>query len=164
MDFQVPNFVQMRWAVSEIEQAYLYVKVNFHSFMKHRPMNMYGAVGVQPKAFVNISNERITCIHSTGSRKTPETSQTSLLKETSLELDRVTLINRFVLILIISIHSFRSSPPDVGLTQSPIQCVQGALSLRVNRPRSEADHSPPTSAEVKNTSIYTSTPPYVFME
>jgi hypothetical protein len=27
----------------------------------------------------------------------------------------------------------------------------------------EADHSPPTSAEVKNTWIYTSTPPYVFM-
>jgi hypothetical protein len=27
----------------------------------------------------------------------------------------------------------------------------------------EADHSPPASAEVKNTYIYTSTPPYVFM-
>jgi hypothetical protein len=27
-----------------------------------------------------------------------------------------------------------------------------------------ADHSPPNSAEVKKTSIYTSTPPYVFIE
>jgi hypothetical protein len=27
----------------------------------------------------------------------------------------------------------------------------------------EADHSPPTSAEVKNTWIYTSTPQHVFM-
>jgi hypothetical protein len=27
----------------------------------------------------------------------------------------------------------------------------------------EADHSPATSAEVKNMLIYTSTPPYVFM-
>jgi hypothetical protein len=40
----------------------------------------------------------------------------------------------------------------------PIQLVPGALS-----PRREADHSPPTSADVKNTWIYTSTPPYAFM-
>jgi hypothetical protein len=31
------------------------------------------------------------------------------------------------------------------------------------RPGREADHSHPTSVEVKNTWIYTSTPPYVFM-
>jgi hypothetical protein len=37
------------------------------------------------------------------------------------------------------------------------------LSLGVKRPGREADHSPPTSAEVKKTWIYTSTPPYVFM-
>jgi hypothetical protein len=30
-------------------------------------------------------------------------------------------------------------------------------------PGGKADHSPPTSAEVKNTWIYTSTPPYAFM-
>jgi hypothetical protein len=29
--------------------------------------------------------------------------------------------------------------------------------------RSEADHSPPASAEVKKMWIYTSTPPYAFM-
>jgi hypothetical protein len=33
----------------------------------------------------------------------------------------------------------------------------------VKRQGREADHSPPTSAEVKNMWIYTSTPPYVFM-
>jgi hypothetical protein len=33
----------------------------------------------------------------------------------------------------------------------------------VERPGPEADHSPPTSAEVKNTWIYTSIPPYVSM-
>jgi hypothetical protein len=35
--------------------------------------------------------------------------------------------------------------------------------LGVKRPGSEADHSLPYRAEVKNTWIYTSTPPYVFM-
>jgi hypothetical protein len=38
-----------------------------------------------------------------------------------------------------------------------------ALSPGVKRPRREADHSPPSSAEVKNAWSYTSTPPYVFM-
>jgi hypothetical protein len=38
-----------------------------------------------------------------------------------------------------------------------------ASSLEVKRPGREADHSPPTNAEVKNTWIYASTPPYVFM-
>jgi hypothetical protein len=33
----------------------------------------------------------------------------------------------------------------------------GALSLRVKRPGREADHSPPSSAEVKNAWSYTST-------
>jgi hypothetical protein len=34
-------------------------------------------------------------------------------------------------------------------TQPPIQWVQGALSLGVKRPGREADHTPPSSAEVK---------------
>jgi hypothetical protein len=38
----------------------------------------------------------------------------------------------------------------------------GALFPGVKRPGREADRSPPASAEVKNTWIYTSTPPYVF--
>jgi hypothetical protein len=33
----------------------------------------------------------------------------------------------------------------------------------VRRPGHEADHSPPTSAEVKKMWFYTSTPPYAFM-
>jgi hypothetical protein len=41
--------------------------------------------------------------------------------------------------------------------------VLGALSPGVKRPGREADHSPSTSAEVKKTWIYTSTPPYAFM-
>jgi hypothetical protein len=35
--------------------------------------------------------------------------------------------------------------------------------LGVKRPRREADHSPPSSAEVKNAWSYTSTPQYAFM-
>jgi hypothetical protein len=33
--------------------------------------------------------------------------------------------------------------------QPPIQLVPGAFSLEVKRPEREADHSPPSSAEVK---------------
>jgi hypothetical protein len=39
----------------------------------------------------------------------------------------------------------------------------GGSFLRVKRPGREADHSPPTSAEVKKMWIYTSTCPYAFM-
>jgi hypothetical protein len=41
--------------------------------------------------------------------------------------------------------------------------LQWDLSPGVKRPGREAVRSPPISAEVKNTWIYTSTPPYVFM-
>jgi hypothetical protein len=37
----------------------------------------------------------------------------------------------------------------LGPTQPPIQWVPGALSLGVKRPGREADHSPPSSAKVK---------------
>jgi hypothetical protein len=47
-------------------------------------------------------------------------------------------------------------------TQPPVQWVPGALSLGVKRPGREADHSPPSSAEVKNAWSYTSTPARVF--
>jgi hypothetical protein len=43
-----------------------------------------------------------------------------------------------------------ASRPALGSTQSPIQWVPNALSLGVKPPRREADHSPPSSAEVKN--------------
>jgi hypothetical protein len=47
--------------------------------------------------------------------------------------------------------------PALGFTQPPIQWVPGALSLRVKQPGLEADHSPPSSAEVNNAWHYTST-------
>jgi hypothetical protein len=39
----------------------------------------------------------------------------------------------------------------------------GAVSPGIKRQWREADHSPPTSAEVKKIWIYISTPPYVFV-
>jgi hypothetical protein len=51
-----------------------------------------------------------------------------------------------------------SSRPALGSTQRPIKWVPG-----VKRQGLQADHSPPTSAEVKKMWIHTSTPPYVFM-
>jgi hypothetical protein len=46
----------------------------------------------------------------------------------------------------------------LGPTQLPIQRVPGALSLGIKRPRLEADHLHPSSAEVKNLWSYTSPP------
>jgi hypothetical protein len=48
--------------------------------------------------------------------------------------------------------------PAQGSTQPLIQWVQGALFPEVKWPEREADHSPPTSTEVKKMWIYTSTP------
>jgi hypothetical protein len=42
------------------------------------------------------------------------------------------------------------SRPVLGPTQLPIQWVPGALTLGAKRPGRVADHSPPSSAEVKN--------------
>jgi hypothetical protein len=58
---------------------------------------------------------------------------------------------------------FSSSRPVLGPSKPPFQWVPGALSPGIKRLVREADHSPPASAEVKKTWIYTSTPPYVFM-
>jgi hypothetical protein len=43
-----------------------------------------------------------------------------------------------------------TSRPALGLTQPSIKRVPEALSPGVNRQGREADHSPPSSAEVKN--------------
>jgi hypothetical protein len=48
-------------------------------------------------------------------------------------------------------------------TQPPIQWLPGAFSPERMRPGREADHAPVTISEVKNTWIFKSTPPYVFM-
>jgi hypothetical protein len=47
----------------------------------------------------------------------------------------------------------------LGPTQPPIQCIPGALSLRVKQLGHEADHQPPSSAEVKYVWSYTSITP-----
>jgi hypothetical protein len=56
-----------------------------------------------------------------------------------------------------------ASRPTLGSIQPPIQWVPVALSLGVKRLEREADHSPPTSAEVKKKWIYTSILPYVLI-
>jgi hypothetical protein len=48
-----------------------------------------------------------------------------------------------------------ASRPALGLTQPPIQWVTGTLFLRVKRPEREADHLPPSIAEVNNEWSYT---------
>jgi hypothetical protein len=55
------------------------------------------------------------------------------------------------------------SRPVLGPTQSPIQWVPGSIYQGVKRPGHEADHTPPSSAKVKNVWSYTSTPLSVFM-
>jgi hypothetical protein len=42
-----------------------------------------------------------------------------------------------------------SSRPTVGPTQSPIQWIRAVISLRIKRPQSQTDKSPPTNAEFK---------------
>jgi hypothetical protein len=58
----------------------------------------------------------------------------------------------------LAIFPTTASRTALGPTQPPIQWVPGALSLEVKRQGREADHSPPSSAEVNEWS-YTSTPP-----
>jgi hypothetical protein len=56
-------------------------------------------------------------------------------------------------------HFTTASRTALGPTQPPIQWVPGALSLGVKRQAREADHSLPSSAEVKNAWSNTSIPP-----
>jgi hypothetical protein len=51
----------------------------------------------------------------------------------------------------------------LGASHPSVQWIPGTLSLGVKRPRRVADHSPPSSAEVKNEWSYTSTPLNVYM-
>jgi len=55
------------------------------------------------------------------------------------------------------------SRPALGCTQPPLHWVSGAVSSGVKGPGLEADHSLPSSADVKNSWSYTFTPPYVFI-
>jgi hypothetical protein len=53
----------------------------------------------------------------------------------------------------------RASRHAQGPTQHFTEWVPGALTLAIQRPDSGANHSPPSSAEVKNAWSYTSTTP-----
>jgi hypothetical protein len=56
---------------------------------------------------------------------------------------------------------FYQTGPGVHLTSNPMGT--GGSTRGVKRLGREADHPPPTSAEVKKAWVYTSTPPYAFM-
>jgi hypothetical protein len=60
-------------------------------------------------------------------------------------------------------HSSILYIPALEPTQPSIQWVSGDLCPGLKRPGSEADHSPPTSDEVKKTRVYTCTPTYAIM-
>jgi hypothetical protein len=61
--------------------------------------------------------------------------------------------------------SFERIWVSMGLVRHPASCPMGTRDSfpGVKRPRRDADHSPPSSAAVKNVWSYTSTPQYVFM-
>jgi hypothetical protein len=56
-----------------------------------------------------------------------------------------------------------SSPRRPDRLWGPPSLLSRVLSPEVKRQGLEADHSPPTSVEVKKILIYTSTPSYAFM-
>jgi hypothetical protein len=60
-------------------------------------------------------------------------------------------------------HFATLSRRALGPTQLPTHWVLGVLSHMLKRPGRESDHSPPPSAEFKNTWTYTSSSTYVFM-
>jgi hypothetical protein len=55
------------------------------------------------------------------------------------------------------------SRPVLGPTQPPVQWASGSLSLGLKRPGREADHSPPSVAEVNKRGAVHPLPQYVFM-
>jgi hypothetical protein len=57
-----------------------------------------------------------------------------------------------------SLHRRVQTGSGAHPSKSPIQCVPGALSLGVKPSGREADHSSPSSAEVKNAWSYAFTP------
>jgi hypothetical protein len=80
------------------------------------------------------------------------------------------LYNSYVLLTIIASEveaRFFSFARLQNMFQGPLILLsngyRGLFSLGIKRQEHETDHSSPTSTEIKNTSIYTSIPPYVFM-
>jgi hypothetical protein len=72
--------------------------------------------------------------------------QTSRLYSDRLRVERPGLDSRQSNIFLFS----TASGPTLGPTQTHIKWVQGAILLEVKQVGREADHSPPSSAEVKN--------------
>jgi hypothetical protein len=64
---------------------------------------------------------------------------------------------------VLNIHHVDTVLNKFYVIQPPIQRLPEAVFPGVKRPGREADHSPPSSAEVKNAWSYTSTLPFVFM-
>jgi len=60
-------------------------------------------------------------------------------------------------------HFDTISGPPLGPTHRNIQCAPGFFPPRLRWPRHEADHSPPSSADIKDAWSYTSTPQYLYM-
>jgi len=56
-----------------------------------------------------------------------------------------------------------ASRPALGPTQGSYSMGTGGSFPGLKRPLREADHSPPSSSEIKNAWRYTTTPQYVFM-
>jgi hypothetical protein len=107
------------------------------------------------KVITNVYNDYIYNFQSRGSVvRYSDWLRVGRLRGRSLSPDRV---KNFLL--------SKLSRPALGSTQPPIQWVPGALSGGdgVKRPGREADHTPPSSTEVKKMWIYISTPPYAFM-
>jgi hypothetical protein len=68
----------------------------------------------------------------------------------------------YYIVIVIIIFFSTTSRLALDFTQPPMQGVKGTLSPWVKRPGREVEHSPPTSAEVKITWLYTSTLPYAY--
>jgi hypothetical protein len=67
------------------------------------------------------------------------------------------IVSPYALLILIPSY-ITASRPDLRPTQPPLQRVPTVISPGVKWPRREADHSSPSSAEVKNAWSYTSIP------
>ena len=57
----------------------------------------------------------------------------------------------------------KAARPGMGLTESPMQTVPGALFSEIKQPRRETDHLPPPSAKFKNVWSCTFMPTHNFV-
>jgi hypothetical protein len=69
----------------------------------------------------------------------------------------------FVILIFILTDNTTASGQALGPSRSPVQWIPGSLSPEVGQPGRVANHSPPSSAEVKKAWGYTPLPQYAFM-